>query len=31
MNRVADRDEGVYCIIKVQEEASSFVSYVQDR
>ena len=25
---VADRDRAIYCIIKVQEEASSFVSYV---
>jgi len=28
---VADRDRAVYCIIKVQEEASSFVSYVPKR
>jgi hypothetical protein len=28
LNRVADRVEAIYCIIKVQEEASSFVSYV---
>ena len=26
--KVADHDRGIYCIIKVQEEASSFVSYV---
>ena len=28
LNGVADRAEAIYCIIKVQEEASSFVSYV---
>ncbi len=28
LDRVADRDEAIYCIIKVQEEVSSFVSYV---
>jgi hypothetical protein len=28
LERVADKDEAVYCIIKVQEETSSFVSYV---
>ena len=28
LDRVADRDKAVYCIIKVQEETSSFVSYV---
>jgi hypothetical protein len=28
LDRVADREEAIYCIIKVQEEASSFVSYV---
>ena len=26
--KVADRDRAIYCIIKVQEETSSFVSYV---
>ncbi|HMB08066.1 MAG TPA: hypothetical protein VKP69_30595, partial [Isosphaeraceae bacterium] len=31
LNRVADCDEGIYCIIKVQEETSSFVSYVPKR
>ena len=28
LERVADQDAAVYCIIKVQEETSSFVSYV---
>lgn len=28
LDTVAGREEGVYCIIKVQEETSSFVSYV---
>lgn len=28
LDTVTDRDEGVYCIIKVQEDTSSFVSYV---
>jgi hypothetical protein len=28
LDRVADQDKAVYCIIKVQEETSSFVSYV---
>jgi hypothetical protein len=28
LTNVADRDRAIYCIIKVQEEASSFVSYV---
>ena len=28
LNGVADRAEAIYCIIKVQEDASSFVSYV---
>jgi hypothetical protein len=28
LDTVADRPEGVYCIIKVQEDTSSFVSYV---
>jgi hypothetical protein len=31
LDRVADNDEAVYCIIKVQEETSSFVSYVPKR
>lgn len=28
LERVADKDEAVYCIIKVQEETSSFVSHI---
>jgi hypothetical protein len=28
LDAVADRDHAIYCIIKVQEETSSFVSYV---
>lgn len=28
LDTLADRDEGIYCIIKVQEQTSSFVSYV---
>jgi hypothetical protein len=28
LDTVADRPEGVYCIIKVQEDTSSFVSYL---
>jgi hypothetical protein len=28
LDKVADRDRAIYCIIKVQEETSSFVSYV---
>jgi hypothetical protein len=28
LDTLADRDEGIYCILKVQETTSSFVSYV---
>lgn len=28
LDRVADQDRAVYCIVKVQEDASSFVSYI---
>jgi len=31
LSAVADRDQAIYCIIKVQEETSSFVSYTPKR